>query len=197
MNQEALFQPVLTLVPALPGSVAELPEEARMLLTSLRPHVRRNVLYEEVFQPAPAYFAHLATQLSQAETYHTGMSELRRQQAFLQQQAEHTERTPAAPSERDLETFWRQFNEIRQVLDQTPPLLGTIFWYVPGSDLPNGLLTSEDYLSRLIELARSNHYGRVQAGNDEMMRYLGKSEEQRYDALIQSIAPSSVQHEPS
>ena len=192
MSQTTLFQPVLTITPDTLQISADLPAEARALLDQLQTRVNRNVLYEGVLYPAPLYFARLVSLLGEPETYETALSELRRQQALLVTITSE-QRPPTAPSSRDLRTFRRLFAEVRQALYQTPPLLGTLFWYVPESEQANGPISPDDYLTRLLVLERSREYAKVQAGIEEMSRYLGKSNEQQFDAWFQSVTSTTEQ----
>lgn len=74
----------------------------------------------------------------------------------------------------------QEYHTLYKQLQQVPPEelapLGEIHWHVPGSDLPNGFVSRNEYAIRLQALYKSGDMRKMSAGRDEMRRKLGRGE---------------------
>ncbi len=73
-----------------------------------------------------------------------------------------------------LQEYRDVYQELQKVDPEKIAPMGTLQWYVPGSDLPTGQVSKKEYSIRLQALYKSDDIHKVQIGLEEMQRKLAQ-----------------------
>jgi len=64
------------------------------------------------------------------------------------------------------------YKQLQQIQPEDLAPHGTVHWYVPGSEMSTGPVSTREYAIRLQALGKSSDLRKLTAGRDEMLRKL-------------------------